>query len=115
MRTTHPCATPAILLGGHADGWISAGNSLEELTTTIGRIQSLRHEYGTDQRSFQIQAITREAYSADGIRRLESLGVTECIISFRDIYSGQQDPTLQQKLDTINWFTDEVIHKSRSA
>ena len=120
-----PSAPVPILIGGQAevalkraariaDGWISAGNDMEELTRLVQRIQQLRREYGTDSRPFQFHAITREAYTADGIKRLEDLGVTECIISFRDIYNSQPDPSLQQKLDTIKWYTDEVIAKSRS-
>lgn len=123
------CPVPSkpvpILVGGHADvalrraariadGWISAGNKLEDLTRLVQRIQELRREYGTDERPFQFHAITPEAYSADGIKRLEELGITECIISFRDIYSSQPDPSLQQKLATIDWYTNEVILKSRA-
>ena len=65
---------------------------MEDLTRLVKRIQQLRREYGTDSRPFQLHAITREAYTADGIKRLEDLGITECIISFRDIYNNQ--PTI---------------------
>lgn len=121
------CPVPSepvpIIIGGHADpalkraaragdGWISAGGNYDELKKMIGRINELREEYGTAGRPFQIHAMTQEAYSVDGIKRLEDLGVTECVVAFRNVYEGQEDPPLQQKLDTLKWYADEVIAKS---
>lgn len=113
-----------ILIGGHSDaafkrtalrgdGFISAGNSLAELTQMSEKLTALRQEYGTINKPFQFHAITREAYSADGIKRLEDIGVTEVIISFRNVYEKAEDPPYQQKIDTINWYVENVIEKSR--
>ena len=60
-----PAKPVPIIIGGHADlalkraarvgdGWVSAGSSLEELTTMIGRINELRKEYGTDNTAISV-------------------------------------------------------------
>ena len=76
-----------ILIGGHSDanlrraarrcdGWMAAGGSPEDLTGWIARIQELRREYGREQEPFDIYATSFDSFSADGIKRLEDLGVT---------------------------------------
>lgn len=113
-----------ILIGGHAepalkraarsgDGWIHAGGDIASLKPLIERINELRKEYGTDHKPFEIHAITADAYSADGVKQLEELGVTECIIAFRDAYSGKQDTsTVDDKRKMMDWFAENVISKT---
>lgn len=111
-----------ILIGGHSkialkraarigDGWISAGSSFEELEAMINTINTHREEFGTIDKPFQIHAIGKDAYSVDGIKRLESLGVTEVIVSFRDIYKKQPDPSLEEKLGMIDWYKNTIIDR----
>ena len=55
-----------------------------------------------------------DAYTVDGIRRLEDEGVTDAIVGFRYPYSvGPDTETLQSKLDNLRSFGDEVIAKIR--
>ena len=43
--------------------------------------------------------MTEEAYSLDGLKRLEDIGVTEVVIAFRNAYEGKPDlETLEQKI-----------------
>jgi hypothetical protein len=50
------------------------------------------------------------AFSIDDMKRLEELGVTDLAVGYRDPY--QPDTlTLQQKLDWVKRFGDEVIAK----
>ncbi len=80
----------------------------------IGRLQTLRREYGRGSEPFEIHVISMDGYSPDGCRRLEELGVTDVIIGLRNAYQMEQDTeTLQQKLDAMNWFADSVIAKVR--
>lgn len=114
-----------ILIGGHADaalkraarlcdGWMHAGSDGEQLPAMIGRLQTLRREYGRGSEPFEIHVISMDGYSPDGCRRLEELGVTDVIIGLRNAYQMEQDTeTLQQKLDAMNWFADSVIAKVR--
>lgn len=119
------CPTPTqavpILIGGHADlalkraaligdGWIHAGGDAETLKTFIDRINAYRKEFGTDNRPFEFHAITADAFSVDGVKKLEEAGVTECIVGFRDAYAGDpDDKTVEQKIDILKWFQDNII------
>jgi hypothetical protein len=56
--------------------------------------------------------ISMDAYTLDGIKKLEDRGITDCIVGFRNAYEPDTQ-TLQQKLDAIQGFADSVIAKSR--
>lgn len=121
-----PSERPPILVGGHAkpalrraarlgDGWIAAGGDAESIGKMIGEIEEYRKEYERDHLPFEFQAMTADAYSPDGIKRLRDLGVAEVLVAFRDVYQKEpDDKTVQQKIDGMKWFRDEVIEKSRS-
>ncbi len=54
--------------------------------------------------------ISFDAWSVDGVHRLEDLGVTDAIVGFRDAYQMPQDTQpLQEKIDAINQFADDVV------
>lgn len=123
------CPVPSqdvpILIGGHAklalkraarigDGWIHAGGTIETLKPLIDEINQYRKEYGTDHKPFEIHAITADAFSVDGVKRLEDLGVTECIVGFRDAYAGGTDEkSVAQKAGEMGWFVDNILSKTR--
>jgi len=111
-----------ILIGGHAepalrraarlgDGWMHAGGDPELLKKYLTRIQELRTEYGREKEDFEIHVISMDAFTADGIKRLEDLGVTDVIVGFRNAYSGVDDQSLEQKLTALRGFADNVIAK----
>lgn len=116
-----PTEQTPILIGGHAelalkraakigDGWIHAGGDTETLKGYIDRINVLREEFGTADKPFEVHAITADAFSVDGVKRLEEIGVTECIIGFRDAYAGEQDKTsVKDKIGMMRWFADNII------
>lgn len=118
-----PTQPVPILIGGHADvalkraarlgdGWISAGNTLEELATMIGKLNAWRAEYGRDKLPFHIQVSGREAYTPDGVQRLEDIGAHEVAVAFRNVYAGGvDDRTLPQMLGELNAYAEHVIHK----
>ena len=110
-----------ILVGGHAepalrraarlgDGWMHAGGDRESLLRALSRLRELRRELGREGDPFEIHAIALDAYTVDGVRRLEDLGVTDVIVGFRNSYERDQQ-TLQQKLDALRAYADRVIAK----
>ena len=120
--TPAPTKPIPILIGGHAepalrraaklgDGWMHAGGDPETLKALLARLQELRVEYGRDKEPFEIHVISMDAFTPDGIKRLEDLGVTDTIVGFRNAYSGVDDQKLDQKLDALRGFANNVIAK----
>jgi probable F420-dependent oxidoreductase len=121
------CPVPArrlpILVGGHADaalrraarlgdGWMHAGGGqAADLDSALARLRELRREYGREREPFEIHVISLDAYTLDGIRRLEDKGVSDAIVGFRNPYQGGDQP-LQQKIDALKAFADGVIAKA---
>ncbi len=110
-----------ILIGGHAepalrraarlgDGWMHAGGAQESLEQLLRRLGELRREYGRESVPFEIHVISLDAYTVDGVRRLEDLGVTDAIVGFRNAYEKDTMP-LAQKTDALRRFADQVIAK----
>lgn len=110
-----------ILVGGHTDaalrraarlgdGWMHAGGDFAELRRMLARLGELRREAGRERGPFEVHVIALEAYSVDGVRRLEDLGVTDVIVGFRNMYQADT-MTLEQKIDALRAFADAVIAK----
>jgi probable F420-dependent oxidoreductase len=118
-----PTAPIPILIGGHSeaalrraarigDGWMHAGTDQETLERLLGRLATLRREYGREREPFEIHAISFDAFTVDGVRHLEELGVTDVIIGFRNVYDTAQDSMpLQEKIDALRFYADNVIAK----
>ncbi len=111
-----------ILVGGHApaalrraaraDGWMHGGGDPADLPGLLEQLARIRQEEGNADRTFEVHVISMEAFSVDGIRRLEDQGVTDVIVGFRWPYAvGPDTETLQAKLDNLNRFADQVIRK----
>ena len=65
---------------------------------------------------FDIYATTIDSFSADGIKRLEDLGVTHTSGGFGRFnpYGAEADTeTLQEKIDNLRRYADDVIAKVR--
>lgn len=125
MPSNKMCPTPTqktpILIGGHAeialkraarvgDGWMCAGATMEQLTGYISRINELRDELGTSDRPFRIFTTGADAFSQEGIAKLENLGVTDVVIGFRNVYEMDPDKPLDEKIAMLQWYANEFIN-----
>jgi probable F420-dependent oxidoreductase len=119
-----PTQPVPVLIGGHGeaalrraaavgDGWLHGGGNPADLPGLLARLAALRAEYGTAGQPFEVHVISVDAYSVDGIRRLEDAGVTEVIVGFRWPYHvGPDTEDLQPKLDKLRKYADDVITKT---
>ena len=112
-----------ILFGGHGDamlrraartgdGWMHGGGDPAHLPGLLARLAELRREEGTADRPFEVHVISMDAFSADGVRRLEEQGVTDVIVGFRWPYTTEPDTQpLADKIGALNTFAEKVIAK----
>lgn len=112
-----------ILVGGHSapalrraarlgDGWIHAGGDPAELPSLLDRLGELRAEYGRDTDPFEVHVISLDAFTVEGIERLEAAGVTDVIVGFRIPYTTEPDTqTLGDKIAALESFAEHVISK----
>ena len=120
-----PTEPVPILVGGHSDaalrraarlgdGWMHAGGDAEELDRLLDRLQELRVAEGTADRPFEIHVISMDAYTADGVRRLEDKGVTDAIVGFRVPYqTGPDTEPREDKIRHLQGYAESVIAKTR--
>jgi probable F420-dependent oxidoreductase len=120
--TPVPSRPIPILIGGHAepalrraarlgDGWMHAGGDAAVLARTLARLRELRAEQGRERDPFEVHVIALDAYTPEGVRRLEDQGVTDVIVGFRNAYE-KDTMALQQKIDALRAYADRVIAKA---
>jgi len=112
-----------VLIGGHSeaalrraarvgDGWMHGGGDPADLPRLLDRLVDFRREAQTSDSPFEVHVISTDAYTVDGVRRLEEQGVTDVIIGFRWPYTvGPDAEPLSRKIDSLRRFADEVITK----
>jgi probable F420-dependent oxidoreductase len=112
-----------LLVGGHADaalrravvrgdGWMHGGGQTEELDALLKKIDDIRTAEGVAGKPFEIHVISLDAYTVDGIKRLEDRGVTDVIVGFRIPYIvGPDTQPLSEKIDHLNRYAESVIAK----
>jgi len=120
-----PTETIPILIGGHSEvalrravrlgqGWMHAGGDKDDLGELLDRLADIRRASGRENEPFEVHVISPDAYSADGVRRLEDRGVTDVVVGFRNSYLSGPDPqSLDDKIGAMRAFADSVIAKVR--
>ncbi len=119
-----PAEPIPVLIGGHSDaalrraarsgdGWMHGGGNPADLPALLAKLARFRREEGTENRPFEIHVISADAYTPDGIRRLEEAGVTDLIVGFRWPYTTGPDPEpLETKLTHLTRYAQTLIPKT---
>ena len=106
------CRSSASRAARDGDGWLHGGGDPADLPGLLARLAELRQEAGTTGRPFETHVISLDAYTVDGVRRLEDLGVTDVIVGFRWPYTvGPDTEPLAEKLAKLRRYADDVIAK----
>ena len=119
MISPAPTTPVPILIGGHSDpalrraarlgdGWISAGQTVDELAETIATLRRLLDDEGRGDVPFEINALCLDVADTEGFARLADLGVTEAQAVPWYFYGG--DPAdLSVQLDSLSRFAETVM------
>ena len=94
------------------DGWISDLQPTDEILQTISDIQVQRAEFGRDHLPFDVMASPNDAWELTGYQRLQAGGVTHLLTMPWVFYHGE-NPSLEQKIDGIRQFADDIISRFR--
>ena len=116
-----PAEPIPVLIGGHSDaalrraarlgdGWLHGGGNPADLPGLLARLARFRAEEGTEGRPFEVHVISADAYTLDGVRRLEDQGVTDLIVGFRWPYTtGPDREPLDDKLTHLRRYADTIL------
>jgi probable F420-dependent oxidoreductase len=116
-----PKKSPPIIIGGHskpayrraaryADGFSFISLTEEDLVERFTYINGLRKEEGRENEPFRVFAGLAVAPTPENIKRLEGVGVTDMSVGYRNPYLPDT-MTLQEKIDWVKRFGDDVIAK----
>lgn len=124
MPSNKMCPVPSqptpILIGGQSevafkraarlgDGWMAVAADFDQLEQWIGKINGYREEYGTADKPFEFWTTGKDAFTHEGIAKLESLGINEVVIGFRNPNAGDADQPLEEKLAMLQWYGKNFI------
>jgi hypothetical protein len=86
------------------------GGDPEDLPGLLEDLRTLREEAGRADDPFEVHVISVDAYTVDGLKRLEEVGVTDVMVGFRWPYSvGPDTQPLSEKIDNLRRYADQVI------
>ena len=69
-------------------------------------------EEGDTRDDFEVHVISYDAYTTDGVKRLEDKGVTDCIVGFRVPYiKGPDTEPLETKIKHLEQYAENIIAK----
>ena len=113
---------PALRRAAHyGDGWLGVVHTMQEIKALVPELTALRREFGREKEPFDIMLHCPDAETADDIRRLEDMGVTDLQITPWTVPGlqaelgisalMQQQPPLAVKLEAIKRYAEDMISK----
>lgn len=104
----------------YGDGWIGIVHGADEIKGIVAKLGELRREFGREGEPFDIMLHSPDAETADDVRRLEDLGVTDLQIAPWNLAGIQAElgvsamrmqPPLAMKQESLRRYADTVIAK----
>ncbi len=90
------------------DGWIADLHSFEEIKKLVTEVRQLRADSARATDPFHVFGSVSDVGDLDGYRRLEDAGVTH-LVTFPWVFYSGFTTSLQEKLDGISRFGDDII------
>jgi hypothetical protein len=88
---------------------MSAGGTLEENKAMVETLNTLRAEYGTANKPFEVHAGVMDYNDTDAMKRMVDIGATHIFTAPWNVYNPLG--SLQEKIDAVKRFGDTVIAK----
>ena len=67
------------------------GGEVDELEPLLDKLKVYLKEFDRDMDQFEIHAISADAFSPDGVKKMTEMGVTDAVVGFHNIYALEQD------------------------
>jgi probable F420-dependent oxidoreductase len=90
------------------DGWLGAGNTLDEAAAILRELSRLRADAGREKEPFEAVAPLVEPFDRDALCRLSDLGMTGTV-HYPFKYTVGPRATLAEMLDGMKRYGDEII------
>jgi len=94
------------------DGWVGAGNPPDEAAEILRKLSELRREAGRSREPFETIVPLTVPPDADTVKRLSELGA-DGMVNYPFVYTCGRGASLQQKLDMMKRYGDDVIGPMR--
>jgi len=87
-----------------AQGWIGAGNDIDEVPDILIKLNDWRAEYGREKTPFETVVAIRQITQIDAMKRLEEQGLTSAVYGFSDYRMPLAD-----KLKEMDMFAEHLM------
>jgi probable F420-dependent oxidoreductase len=86
-------------------GWIGAGNTIDEVPALLEQLATFRREYGRENEPFETIIAIEEIKQTQRLKELEEQGLTSLVFGFAHNYGLP----LAAKRDQMRWFADTIM------
>ena len=91
------------------DGYIGAGTAPEEVGPLLGRLNSLREEYGRDHLPFEAMLGITAAPSVDLYRTLADVGLQSTVAPPFQYALGKKNSTIDEKKQFMEAYAEDIL------